>query len=205
MTNRRPTTRINIVLTALLLLLLFFTGCGPGYSTTAGSPGYTEMTIKRGIARFSFEYPSHYKIGKVEIRNDYDYINVIVYGQSPGEEAHNPFISIFVDTTGESMQNIQDAIDVSLSTVSTFPYFHFLERSPVKVTADSIPGERVTYSWADYPSIAPDTKPIHYKSSITFFEHGSRIWSVLITSNICTAEADEPVYNHILQTFKILD
>ena len=205
MTIWNPSTRINIVLVVLLLVLLFFTGCGPGYTTTAGSSGYTELTVKRGIARFSFEYPSHYKIGIVDIRNDYQYIDVVIYGQLSGEEVHNPFINIFVDTTGESMQNIQDAIDADLSVAGTRPYFHFLERSSEEVIADSISGERITYSWATYPSIAPNTKPVHYKSSAAFFEYGSRIWSIHMRTDMIRAKADEAVFNHILQTFKIFD
>ncbi|MFC1903757.1 hypothetical protein ACFLXJ_03110 [Chloroflexota bacterium] len=192
-------------MTALLLVLLFFTGCGPGYSTTAGSSGYTELTVKRGIARFSFEYPSHYKIGKVEIRNDYHYIDMIVYGQSPGEEVHNPIIDVFVNRTSASMPNIQGAIDAELSVADNRPFFHFLERSPVKVTTDSIPGEKIIFSWASYPDIAPTTEPIHYISNSVFFEYGNLIWSIDMRSEINEAASDESVYNHILQTFRILD
>jgi hypothetical protein len=193
------------VLTVLLLAPLLFTSCGPGYTTTAGSAGYTELTVKRGIARFSFEYPSHYRIGKVEIRNDYHYIDVIIYEQSPGDEDPTTLIDVFVIVTGESLQNIQDSIDADLSVASKRPYFRFLERFPVKITADNMPGEKITYSWAIYPDVAPTTEPLHYISSAVFFEYGSRIWSIHMRSDIGGAEADKAVYNHILQTFRILD
>ena len=204
MARSKPSGWVGIALAVLFMVPLALIGCGFDYTTAAGSPGYTELTVKRGIAEFSFEYPSHYRIGKVEIRNDYQYTHVIVDGQSPGREEYFTLISVFVDKVDERVPNVQAATDLALHDENTLLNFHLLERSPVIATMDSLPGEKITYSWTRR-NIDQRAVPEHHITSSVIFQKDSLIWDISIRSDEGGAEADEAVFNHIVKTFKILD
>jgi hypothetical protein len=101
------------------------------------NPEYRTFTLSRGIGHVSFEYPSRYQIGKVEVRDEYT--DVSLNGPYLGEDKVVGGIGVFInsyssgtpDPIREAEQDIKD-----YETPGTFPDladFRLINRSSMVV------------------------------------------------------------------------
>lgn len=82
-----------------------------------------------------------------------------------------------------------------------FKDFQLLERSAISVVG--VLGEKVLYSYNIVSSGTPTLLPAVSRGA--FFAAGEFIWSVNVSVEINNGEADQSVFDHVLQTFKILE
>jgi hypothetical protein len=50
-----------------------------------------------------------------------------------------------------------------------------------------------------------DKPPVYVITREVCFDYGELIWEISINSNVATAEADKVIFEHLLDTFQILD
>jgi hypothetical protein len=201
MTNTKfkyPAYIISIVLIASSFLL---TGCSE----------YKIFTLEKGIAHFAFECPYSYKTEKVEVRSDFEYTHIILSG--PGVRLieggmDRTFIYLFIRTTSNDVPSAESALEDELTFKSGLPLkdYQLMERSQISVAG--IDGEQLIYYWdmgvPEYPD-DPEPEPIPTIMRKVYFDYGNLIWTLSIRSNQAIVEEANAIFEHILETFKILD
>ena len=209
MTSKGLSIRHQAVWIMMLPVLVVLAACGSptGKPYTIYAPAdseYKTITVTKGIARFSFEYPSNYDLANVEVRTDLDYTDVVFSGPILEEEDDFTFLDVSVMGYRTSISSVEDRIEGYLSRVSNMTDFRLLERSSVSVA--SAAGEQVVFF---YNRIRPPSssvrEPAHEITRSVFFECHKLLWEISMRSNLITSEADKADFKHILQTFKMLD
>jgi hypothetical protein len=200
MNNTRFRYSVYIISTVLIASSLLFTGCSE----------YKIFTLEKGIAHFTFEYPSVYKVGKVEVRSDLDYTDVTLNG--PGvrytEGTNRTYIYIFIQATSEAFPNAESSLEYELTFNDGLPLkdYQLLERSQISVAG--IDGEQIIYYWdmgvPEYPD-DPEPEPIPTIMREVYFDYGNLIWTLSIRSNQAIVEEANAIFEHMLETFQILD
>jgi hypothetical protein len=190
-------------ITILLLLSMIFSGCDNG-----GVNSYATFVLNEGSVHFSLEYRTYYEI---------DYLK-------PAEATgHSGQQSMFFDLISPKIKGIND-----------YTYIHVAASPPDQLIPDAKSAieraERNAASWADYkllskyeltidgvhayridyqnrnivPAIAGGEPRIEVIREVRFDAKGY-VWMIQIRSDSSTADADKSDFEHILQTFKILD
>lgn len=187
----------------ILIALIMQSGCD-------GS-GYKAFTLEKGIGHFSFEYPAQYKVEKVEVRDDsLLYTDVVLSGPGPTLENGGmdyTFISVFVDSTIDYPRSAEYDLENTLASASEFLVdFQLLERSILSIVG--ITGQQIIYycnmGVREYPEDPePELLPTIVRN--IYFEQGDLIWNLHISYNQSIAEDAQAVFEHLLETFQILD
>jgi len=186
-----------VLITILLFISILITGCN--------TSEYKTFTLKNGIAHFSFEYPSSYKVvdNIVSLMPAYTHI---ILRKPPNEEQMERItsvLSIYVDEAYTPL-SVDSAISSNLSDISTWNDFKLLERSSIQVVG--VNGQRIVYSWASIPArhgIAGE--PIPSLAREVYFYQDGQLWNISISSDELTTEAAKADFEHVLRTFKILN
>jgi hypothetical protein len=178
--------------------------------SASGCSGYKTFSLEKGIGHFTFEHPAQYKVEKVEVRNDsLLYTHIILSG--PGARLEKggmdyTFIDVFVDDTRVYSRSAEDDLESSLASATKLPDYRLLERSAVSVAG--VTAQQVVYFYdrgvRDHPE-DPEPEPLPTIMREIYFDHCDLIWSISIRSNEAAAEDARAIFEHILQTFKILD
>jgi hypothetical protein len=185
---------IFIVLTVLCITPLIATGC-------TQCNGYKQLTVEEGIAHLSFEYPCNWEVGIIEIREDLGFTSITVL--SPFSEEGDSFWTFSIISPYEDWPNAEAALEDSLSFWESEIDFEILDRSAVEVAG--VRAEQVVFFCRvprDYPLGAEPTPVV--KRSL-YFEYDGLIWMIGSSSDQAVAEADNVHFEHMLETFRILD
>ncbi len=168
--------------------------------------GYETFTLERGIGHFSVEYPASYDIAKVEVRNDEEHIYTHVAFISPYLKKEQVYTTIHfqVDTKSDNFPNAEAMLEFLLSFHEKWEDFKLLDRG--SITVNGIQAQQIVYSYTSFPELVyhKDTK-VSVTVREVYFDYGGLIWEISISSNTSTAEAANVHFEHILQTFKILN
>ena len=160
----------------MMICLLALSGCS-----------YRTFTLKEGIAHFSFEYPSNYKIHSVEVGDIYrrrgEYTDINMFTPKVGEkslaEVHDAEIRIAIHQADSGVSNSTEALESFLSDSSKFyKDFKLFERSDI--TVDGIQGERVVFSYTSLIVMVYHIGMHIVRPSavgrITYFDYSGKIW-----------------------------
>jgi len=187
----------NRLLCLALLLVVIVLALIPA---ACGISGYKTFTLKRGIGYFTFEYPSNYKVARMEVQDGgLFYTDVILNGPFLEKEQDFPLIGVLISRISEQQPNKEAAAEELLSLVSAFPDFKLLERS--QVTVDGSEGDQLTFSYAQ----AVAGQSLSTISRDAFFEQGGLIWNITMRSPATILEANKAHFEHLLQTFRVLN
>jgi hypothetical protein len=172
--------------------------------------------LEKGIAHFTFEYPFVYRVGKVEVRSDLNYTDVTLNG--PGvrykEGTNRTFIYIFIRTSNDYIPDAKSSLEYDLAFNNELVQrdsrllkdYKLLERSQIYVAG--IDGEQLIYYWdmgvPEYPE-DPDPGPIPTVMRKVYFDYDNLIWELSIRSNQAIVEEANAIFEHMLETFQILD
>ena len=179
---------------AFAMLLLF---------SVVGCSGYKKYTQRDGIARFSFEYPKSYEESSAYSRSDYISVSFARW-QNDGWLDSSFMVGVYKSGWGD-YQKASDLLDHDIQ----FGYdskedYQILERSPISI--DSIKGELLISSYTPGESHESDLKePTLLINRTVYFDYKGLIWEINMISIEKVAEADEPIWEHLIVTFKILD
>jgi hypothetical protein len=164
------------------------------------------IVVSRGIAHFSFERPEGYSLDKIEVRNDSEHRYTDVGLSSPLNDKgyYTATIGIFVNPISDVFPDAAVALEYSLSTHSGFKDFELLQRFTTTVAGTQGQGFVASYSSFRHPTHpVPGWNP--YVTRQVFFGSNGLIFQVSILSDASTAEVEKADFEHILETFKILD
>jgi hypothetical protein len=179
---------------ALALLLLL---------SVAGCYGYKKYTQRDGIAHFSFEYSEDYKESYIDLLPAYTSVGYDRW-QNDGWFDSGFRVGVYKSGWGD-YQKASDLLDHDIQ----FGYdskedYQILERSPISI--DSIKGELLISSYTPGESHESDLKePTLLINRTVYFDYKGLIWEINMISIEKVAEADEPIWEHLIETFKILD
>jgi len=185
------------LVTFIFAILMSSLSCSP-YIVKRVNSNFEEIRIIRGIARFSFEYISDWKLGPFESQKDYTLFTL--HGQSTTW-------SLLVEPTGKEFLNDEAALEHDFSYWSKQLNFNLIEQS--SITVDGVQGTQIifTYYYAQLPLPQGGSggPPVPTTVRDIYFTQNGLIWSMEIYSKSEAAQKNNEYYDHLLQTFKILN
>jgi hypothetical protein len=194
----------RLILPSYVLLLLVLV-C---LTISCGSSDYRLFSLKEGIGHFSLEYPPEYSVTRIDIRNDAtsQYTDI---GLSSPPVAGSPGlneISIYawpVDGN-ETATLVLDSMLARADTI--FQDFELLQRFSVMI--GDMEGQAAIFSWTASPAVSsgePGEITLPAVSRIVCFRHADLAWEIHIASDLTTQESAEIEFQHIIETFQILN
>jgi hypothetical protein len=207
---------VLIIGAALLATLAVFQGCGePNHVITDSGNGYKTLTVTKGITLFSFEFSDFYQVGETTIDEGADVgvvapdiTRTMVNPDALDKDSKTVWVSyspakiiIWTYDARDRGATVKEELDRRVRR----PDIQVLERSAVTVAG--IPGEQATYTSEGLLMLAPapgKEKPRSYAKSI-FFEHAGLMWMLEYESEASLIDRVRVDFEHVVQTFKILD
>jgi len=171
--------------------------------------GYKLLTVNKDIARFSLEYPCNWRRTRVETYTDHDKTSLSLCITGPGikiDGSRSPSTLWGLDIIwiSEGSPNATTVLENSLSIwASTSSSFQLLERSTVEIAG--IQAEQAIFHNTIDADRVLVKKPATIICKQYFFEYDGLIWIIYSSSVLAIAEENEVLFNHIIQTFRILD
>ena len=175
-------------------------------SSTTGSnnPGYVLETLTKRDISFSFEYPVGYEKSDP---NPYDTAG------SSADVVGERYLALYNDTKTSKQINIQLWIPTSdyPSAKARLDYYasnienvgqnpEITERSPLSVAG--IDGEKLVYTYLLEDST---DMPNRINCWIVAFEGKGQIWFISMGTNMLETDEAQADFEHLINTFKILD
>jgi hypothetical protein len=193
---------MNKNLRILVVMAMLAAFVGMSLSCDSSSTGYKTFSLEKGIGHFSFEYPARYKVEITEVRTDLQYTHVTFSSPFSKELRDSTFITVFVAPPDDASPNSEALLEKSLASAEVLDDFRFVER--FSLTVAGVQGQEVVYSYGRLVSNYENVRIPEFMREV-YFDRGGLIWSVSMRSNQSMAEADEADFEHVLQTFKILE
>jgi len=184
----------SVILVALAFLLLAVS-CTPSPS----SPDYRILKVTRGIARFSLEYLTSWRVG-TEIRSDYTRVAM-------SSSLLNAFGDLLVTPPNQTDRDAKTTMDNYVSLKRTQPDFQIVEESTLSVAGVSAFKIVYSYSALQLPKERGGTggPPKPTTGVYMAFERDGLIWTLGAVSDPDKALEVQADLQYMLQTFKILD
>lgn len=187
----------------LLATLITVEGCcDPG--------DYDKYTLKKGIAHFSFEYPCSYDRYGSEINEDDCFTLISIRGPYHKSVEDRTWLRVFVLISEDpGFLDPERALKQDVSHNEKLLDYRLIERSSVNVAG--IEGQQIIYFYNRErpgsldPGFIPGVGPAPTIAREIYFCDEGRIWDLQFHSNESTAEADMADFEHMLETFTILN
>jgi hypothetical protein len=195
MSNRIILPFISIV----LLLSMFLTGCR----------NYKSFSLTEGIGHFSFEYSPRFTQETLRTEG-VNRAETHVLLETAVE--YYPHISaevvIHIEMAGDRYRNSSELLDLFISDFDRdYDGCKLVKRSEKYI--HGIQGEELIYSFDEYnmDSIPPGSHIVSTPATtkIMAFDHDGLIWYILLTSHESYLSQAESDFDHILETFNILE
>jgi hypothetical protein len=188
---------ITIILLGLMLLIVSLSGC-----RVASNPDYMIFTMKDGLGNFTFEYSSRYEVKESYTQKDISAVTLI--GPFIQEIKDYATIKILISPPDKLTPDAESRIKRAERNASSFPDYTLLEKSELEV--DNVPAYRIDFMERNLQPIdrGLSKPPIEVFREVYFDTKGLR-WMMQMRSDSSTADSDKPDFEHILQTFKILN
>ncbi|MBN1368271.1 MAG: hypothetical protein JW967_10145 [Dehalococcoidales bacterium] len=213
---------VVIIIITTLILTLSLMGCNSRQKTVISDPvnGYRTITESNKFCSFTFEFSDFYKIYKPSIvtkNTMYNFVSMSL--TAPGKTTsmilpdfnnsgtidngitYTPaYIDIHVSIDWGSASERLDGV---IEDVSKWPSFELLERVPV--TVSGFTGEQVVYvdTLLPFPT-ASGEQPLEITRAV-YFNVGNDVWKIEACSEMAMAEQVKSDYEHVLQTFRLLE
>lgn len=193
----------QIAAVVMIIFALLLSGCKQ-YDIVKTSGEYHTFVMKGGLAKFSFEYPSTYELADINSNRDGGN-DVTLYGPYV-QSAEETCITIHVGKPEDGQAGYLCYLEDFLRFEASSPEFKLLERFGVTVAGN--PGEEVVCSYLNYrgnEAMAKGIPPAPFVDRQVMFNHDGLVWDIFMKGLESTAEADKAIFEHLLETFKILD
>jgi hypothetical protein len=217
----------------MLIALAMSVGCAKPTSSTidAINENYNKFTLREGDARFSFEYPTNYEemvtylhVGDETPAYVFGRYTAVSFDRSIVEEnqlLERSYLHVAArEASSLDNSDAKAALEDEIAKFATSKNnrdFEIIDRSPVTIAG--VVGERVEFSYCQFQSDPfieyegpyvelPITSIVRY----VCFDHDGFVWSIFLESwpiflesTEGLAEEDGVHFEHILETFTILD
>jgi hypothetical protein len=174
---------------------IFSTNCDTSNEFT-----YKTFTLTEGIAHYSFEYRTYYKINGVpSIENSFSAASL--KGPIVNKVKSYTQIVIQVWVPDQRYPNAESVLAGDMKNRSPAIESDILDQSNLLI--GGVPAKQLVFSERDIglPFLGILEKYYNVDRRI-YFDHKGLVWRIYITSDSSTAEADKADFDYILQTFK---
>jgi hypothetical protein len=202
----------RVCLAFIVVMVYALAAIAPGCDSSM--EGYRTLNFNK-VAHFSFEYPAHYEKYSAHATVENRTIYVGFRDKVPSKGSTEGFIYIYVEGAGDTYPDAEAALEDTLSIFVEPDYYdeddeeepkRLLERSTITVAG--IPAELIVYSYGyDYVRDSPsDPWVILIRiAREVYFDYNGLIWKLAIESDEDRADVAEADFEHLLETFQILD
>jgi len=180
----------------LLISLAFLPAC------EATTSGYIKYVQKEGIAHFSFEYPEEYEEASHYSRSNYTSVSYARWQNDGWLDSHFRIGAYKPGWAGYNNSN--DLIEGDEKLLSDEKDYQIIERSTISIAG--ISGILLIRAYTIEDMFDSDLKePTLLIDRTIYFDYDGLIWEIMMDSIENVAEADEAIWEHLVETFKILD
>jgi hypothetical protein len=184
----------------VVLLSVLFTGsCGDGDNQI--------FSLREGIGHFSMEYPAEYKVTRIDIRNEptSQYTDIGLRSDAAGSRSLQE-ISVYVWPIAET-ETAADVLGDMLSQAETiFVDYQLLAESSVML--GNIEGQEASFSWNAFPdasSTTDEADKLAVISRMVCFRYNDLAWEIHVASDVDSQSSAEDAFQHIIDTFQVLN
>ena len=193
----------------LLNLLLVFAMAGLSILTSckqAIPTGYKIYSLPdKGIAHLSFEYPAAFYVSQVQLYDDTGYERIDIYGPYSRQNRDRTTMWVVAQKYPAAF-TIGDLIESSISVASGLPGYKQIDRSTINV--NGITAEQYIYFYyttrSDYEIKVLGFTPAPTVTREIFFTYNGLQWTVAMSADQSTVEADTPGFERLPQTLTML-
>ena len=189
----------------LSILGLAFSGC-----QNSDVNSYKTFTLDEGTIHFSLEYRTYYKVKEVkpgadtgDIVKDIMYLTLI----SPRVKAtrDHTYIDVITAKPNELVPDAKTGIERAERNASSWADYKLLDK--YELTIDGVKAYRIDYQMRNIvPAIAGVSNiPFIEVTREVNFDANGFVWMIQMRSDSSTAEDDKVDFEHIIQTFRILE
>jgi hypothetical protein len=184
---------IYIVLWTGIFTILLFSSC----NTT---PSYHTFTMKDGIANFTFEYSSRFSINESGTSNKISSVSL----NGPAVNGIKDSTSILVAAIEPDGESAKETTDKAERNASSFPDYKLITKSEILI--NGITAYRIDYTERSLlPIERHSNQPVIDVYRELRFDTQNMSWFLQMRSDSSTAEADKVDFEHVINTFKILE
>jgi hypothetical protein len=196
--------RICLILYILMLNCLFFNSC-----QNMDVNSYKTFTLTDGNVHFSLEYRSYYKIKEVhpsfDTGNASDtFLDFTLISPKIKQTKDYTRIKVLADKPDHLIPDAKSNVERAENNASSWANYKLYDK--YETTIDGIPAYRLDYQNQNIiPAIAGTGGPAIEVYRELYFDAKGLVWMIQMSSDSSTAEADKADFEHIIQTFKVLD
>jgi hypothetical protein len=168
---------------------------------------YRVFYLKEGIAHFSLEYPADYSVTRIDIRNGVaSQYTDIGFGLQTATNNHSlAEISVYAWPANSQADTATLILTGMLAQGETiFPDFRLLDRYSVMI--GDMEGQAAVFSWTASPSgESEEETTLPAVSRMVCFRYGDLAWEIHVASDLEGQAQGEVQFQHVLDTFQILN
>jgi hypothetical protein len=186
----------------LIITCSMFSSC-----QSTGINSYKTFVMEEGMIHFSLEYPSSYIVDYLkpaEATGNHRDVDLFLVGPTSRSENNYTNIGIGAGPPDDYAQDAKSLSEKAERNAASWKYYELLYRGEIIVSG--VHAYRLDFQNIDIvPAIAVGDEPAIEVTRRVDFDANGFIWTIFIDSPSSTAEADKVDFEHILQTFQILD
>ncbi|MGA3094253.1 MAG: hypothetical protein ABSD79_02565 [Dehalococcoidales bacterium] len=191
----------NLLLVFILGSMSIFASCNHPTPT-----GYRTYSLPdKGIAHLSFEYPAAFNVSLVQLFDDTGFERMDSDGPY-SRQYHDRTTMWVVAQRYPSTITVDNLIQNSISTDSGLPGYKQIDRSTTNV--NGLTAEQYVYFFyatrSDYENRVIGLKPSPMIIREVFFTYSGLQWTVGMSADERTVDADTTGFEHLLQTLTML-
>jgi hypothetical protein len=184
-----------------LSVLAILASCGQPVAT-----GYRTYSLPdKGIAHLSFEYPASYNVSQVELYDDTGYERMDIDGPYSRENRDRTTMWVVAQRYSTPI-TVADLVENAVAVASGLPGYREIDMSNTSV--NSMAAQQYTYFYyatrSSYEINILGFKPAPTVTREIFFTHNGLQWTVAMSADQSTVDADTPGFEHLLQTLTML-
>lgn len=194
----------------IFINVIIFTGClMSGGCNSADVNSYKTYVMDQGLVHFSLEYPANYMVDYVEYAessSDKSRSSAIFSIMGPKDRHVNDYtdVCVVVDLPDRLMPDAKSLHERSETNAESWKYYELIYKGEMII--NGISAYRLDYQNIDIlPAIANDGGPGIEVMRRVDFDADGRVWTIYMTSPLSAADADKVHFEHILETFEILE
>ena len=191
----------NLLLVFILGSMLIFASCNQPTPT-----GYRTYSLPdKGIAHLSFEYPAAFNVRLVQLFDDTGFERMDIDGQYSRQNHDRTTMWVVAQRYSYAI-TVDDLIQNSISTDSGLPGYKQINRSTTNV--NGLTAEQYVYFFystrSDYETKVLGLTPSPVVTREVFFTYNGLQWTVGMSADERTVDADTTGFEHLLQTLTML-
>lgn len=184
-----------------LASLSILTSCGGPVPT-----GYRTYSLPdKGIAHLSFEYPAAFNVTEVQLLDSDGYERMDIDGPFSRLTRSRTTMWVVAQKYAESV-SIGDLIASAESVAKGFDGYRLIDRSVKSI--NGITAEQYTYFYysarSDYETRIVGLEPVPTVTRQLYFTYGGLQWTVAMSADESTVEADNISFERLLETLTML-